>query len=89
MEYYKKGNRFNQLKSMTVNMVSTIGALVALFLFSILEPNWEYNMRCEIDPQHPVSCEYKMFVWPQVIVFLVLMTGTIIFFVYSISKRQM
>ena len=54
-DYYKKNNRFNMLKSMycfhsfysyrSMNMMAILGSLTAIFFFSILEPNYEYNMK--------------------------------------------
>ena len=88
-EYYKRFNRFNVLKGTMMNMMFVYGSLLSLFLFSIFEPNWEYNMRCEINPEQPVPCDYKMTVFPQLIVFIILMTlVSVIFFLFMKKYKR-
>lgn len=78
-------------------MTTVMGSMITLFMFSIFEPVWEYNIRvclffvheqCDIDPDHPVACDYKLVFWPQIVVFTVLIIGTIIVFACSIAKRR-
>lgn len=69
-------------------MLSTYGAILAVFFFSILEPTWEYNMKCDIVPGKPVPCSYKIVMWPQMIIFVVLLLGITVFFICSIAKRK-
>ena len=54
-EYLKKGNNLNNVRSKyeyfvllpirISNMISMIGSLMAIFFFSVSEPNWEYNWK--------------------------------------------
>lgn len=47
-----------------------------------------FDSKCEINPEHPVPCDYKLIIWPQAIVYLVLMIATVIVFLVAISKRS-
>ena len=69
-------------------MITTYGSLLSVFLFSIIEPTWEYNMKCEIVPGKAVPCSYKIVMWPQIVIFAVLMIGVTVFFVCSIYQRK-
>ncbi|KAK8810836.1 hypothetical protein WA556_003920, partial [Blastocystis sp. ATCC 50177/Nand II] len=86
-EYLKKGNNLNIIRSKMLNMLSMLGSLLAVFFFSVFEPNWEYNWKCKIDPEHPVPCEYKIVVLPQVLVFIVLELAIITVFTMSLKKK--
>ncbi len=54
-EYLKKGNNLNIIRSKycypillsirMLNMLSMLGSLLAVFFFSVFEPNWEYNWK--------------------------------------------
>ena len=55
-------------------MMYMYSALTGLFIFSIIEPSWEYNLKCEIVVGTPIPCNYKMHFLPQLIVYLVLIT---------------
>ena len=68
--------------------MSTYGAILAVFLFAIIEPTWEYNMKCEVDPGKVIPCSYKIVFWPQLIVFLILFVGITVFFVCSLAKSK-
>ncbi|KNB46788.1 hypothetical protein JH06_3678 [Blastocystis sp. subtype 4] len=87
-EYYKKGNRMNQLRATVANMMSTYGAILAVFLFAIIEPTWEYNMKCEVESGKVIPCSYKIVFWPQLIVFFILFVGITVFFVWSLAKSK-
>lgn len=69
-------------------MMSTYGAILAVFMFAVIEPTWEYNMKCEIVPEKVIPCSYKIVFWPQLIVFLILFVGITVFFVCSLAKRK-
>lgn len=78
-------------------MTTVLGSITALFLFSVFEPMWEYNIRvyfffaleqCDIDPDHPSTCDYKLVFWPQIVVYIVVTVVTIIVFVCAIAKRR-
>ena len=68
-------------------MMYVISALTGLFMFSILEPTWEYNMKCEITIGTPMPCDYKIHFLPQTIIYLVLMTVVIIVFSLNMNVK--
>ena len=68
--------------------MSTYGAILAVFLFAVIEPTWEYNMKCEVVPGKVIPCSYKIVFWPQLVVFLILFVAVTVFFVCSLAKGK-
>ena len=71
-----------------MNMIATYGSLIGVFLFSIIEPTWEYNMKCEIVPGKAIPCSYKIVMWPQIVIFAILMIAVTVFFTCSIMQGK-
>ena len=69
-------------------MIATYGSLIGVFLFSIIEPTWEYNMKCKIVPGKAIPCSYKIVMWPQIVVFAILMIAVTVFFTCSIMQGK-
>ena len=79
-------------------MMNMLGSITSLFMFSIFVPMWELNMRvydwfdynwqCEIDPDHPVPCDYKLHFLPQLIVYLIIMAIVVTAFAMAMIKRK-
>lgn len=71
-----------------MNMIATYGSLIGVFLFSIIEPTWEYNMKCKIVPGKAIPCSYKIVMWPQIVIFAILMIAVTVFFTCSIMQGK-
>ena len=68
-------------------MMYLYSALTGLFIFSIIEPSWEYNLKCEIVVGTPIPCNYKMHFLPQLIVYLVLITIVSVIMIMNMKTK--